>query len=94
MFPASFLRLLTSWYHFRVPRVEWKVLEVCECAGLSYALLITTIARRLLKSLSIKQGLKYDDPASARDIKPFIDFHRLKIEEIRDPIESFSQLCS
>ncbi|KAF7971904.1 hypothetical protein HWV62_19467 [Athelia sp. TMB] len=46
-------------------------------------------ARRLLKSLSIKQGLKYDDPASARDIKPFIDFHRLKIEEIRDPIESF-----
>ncbi|KAF7974479.1 hypothetical protein HWV62_12134 [Athelia sp. TMB] len=46
-------------------------------------------ARCLLKSLFPKQGLKYDDPASARDIKPFIDFHRLKIEEIRDPIESF-----
>lgn len=47
-------------------------------------------ARRLLKSLSIKQGIKYDDPESARDILPFIEFHRLKVDEILDPIDSFS----
>ena len=29
-------------------------------------------ARRLLKSLSIKQGIKYDAPESAVDIAPFI----------------------
>ncbi|KZP03508.1 hypothetical protein FIBSPDRAFT_915298 [Athelia psychrophila] len=46
-------------------------------------------ARRLLKSMSIKQGIKYDDPASVRDIQPFIEFHRLDVTEIRDPIPSF-----
>ncbi|KAK0194123.1 hypothetical protein F5146DRAFT_1119448 [Armillaria mellea] len=37
-------------------------------------------ARRLLKSLSIKQGIKYDAPESARDIPAFIEFHRLKVD--------------
>ncbi|OAX36809.1 hypothetical protein K503DRAFT_276257 [Rhizopogon vinicolor AM-OR11-026] len=46
-------------------------------------------ARRLLKSLSIKQGLKYDSPESARDIPSFIEFHRLKVDEILEPISSF-----
>ncbi|KDQ52654.1 hypothetical protein JAAARDRAFT_39909 [Jaapia argillacea MUCL 33604] len=46
-------------------------------------------ARRLLKSLSIKQGLKYDSPESARDIVPFIEFHNLKVDEILEPISSF-----
>ncbi|RPD72321.1 hypothetical protein L226DRAFT_537138 [Lentinus tigrinus ALCF2SS1-7] len=46
-------------------------------------------ARRLLKSLSIKQGLKYDSPDSARDIPAFIAFHNLNIDEIRDPLDSF-----
>jgi hypothetical protein len=48
------------------------------------------VARRLLKSLSIKQGIKYDSPESARDIHAFIDFHGLKVDEILEPIESFS----
>ena len=47
-------------------------------------------ARRLLKSLSIKQGLKYDSPESARDIPTFIAFHKLNVDEIRDPLDSFS----
>lgn len=47
-------------------------------------------ARRLLKSLSIKQGIKYDDPESTRDILPFIAFHQLNVDEILEPIESFS----
>jgi len=46
-------------------------------------------ARKLLKSLSIKQGIKYDSPDSARDILPFIEFHKLKVGEIEDPISSF-----
>jgi phosphatidylserine decarboxylase len=47
-------------------------------------------ARRLLKSLSIKQGLKYDSPESVRDILPFIEFHNLATNEILKPIDSFS----
>jgi phosphatidylserine decarboxylase len=38
----------------------------------------------LLKSLSVKQGLKYDSPVSAADIAPFIAFHKL------DPLDSFN----
>ncbi|CAG8452345.1 7063_t:CDS:10 [Paraglomus brasilianum] len=45
--------------------------------------------RRLLESLSYKQGKKFDDPTSVRDIKPFIDFHKLNVDEILDPLNSF-----
>ncbi|RSH92293.1 hypothetical protein EHS25_008708 [Saitozyma podzolica] len=47
-------------------------------------------ARRLLKSLSVKQGIKYDSPVSAADIAPFIAFHKLDIDEILDPLYSFN----
>lgn len=47
-------------------------------------------ARRLLKSMSIKQGVKYDSPESARDIPAFIQFHGLDVSEILDPLDSFS----
>ncbi|WVQ98224.1 phosphatidylserine decarboxylase [Kwoniella sp. CBS 9459] len=46
-------------------------------------------ARRLLKSLSVKQGLKYDSPSSAVDIPAFIAFHNLDVNEILDPLDSF-----
>ncbi|OSC96707.1 hypothetical protein PYCCODRAFT_1472429 [Trametes coccinea BRFM310] len=46
-------------------------------------------ARRLLKSLSIKQGLKYDSPESARDIPAFIAFHKLNVDEIAEPLSNF-----
>ncbi|KAL5525526.1 hypothetical protein ACEPAG_6862 [Sanghuangporus baumii] len=46
-------------------------------------------ARRLLKSLTIKQGQKYDAPESASEIPAFIQFHKLKVDEILDPIDSF-----
>ncbi|GAA6061065.1 hypothetical protein JCM10212_000108 [Sporobolomyces blumeae] len=45
--------------------------------------------RRLLDSLTKKQGLKYDSPASKRDIMPFIEFHNLNLEEIQDPLPSY-----
>lgn len=46
-------------------------------------------AKKLLKSLSIKQGIKYDSPLSAADIPAFVLFHRLNTDEIADPIDSF-----
>ncbi len=45
--------------------------------------------RKMLKSLSIKQGRKYDSPSSARDIKAFIDFHQLNMDEVLLPFEAF-----
>ncbi|PPQ86997.1 hypothetical protein CVT25_009531 [Psilocybe cyanescens] len=46
-------------------------------------------ARRLLKSLSIKHDIKYDDPGSTKEIPAFIEFHGLKMDEILDPLDSF-----
>ncbi|KAG8974217.1 hypothetical protein FRC05_007793 [Tulasnella sp. 425] len=46
-------------------------------------------ARKLLKSLSVKQGVKFDAPESAREILPFIAFHNLDTNEILDPLDSF-----
>lgn len=48
-------------------------------------------ARRLLKSLSIKQGRKYDSPESAKEIPSFIQFHQLNVAEILESIDSFSK---
>jgi len=45
--------------------------------------------KKMLKNMSIKQGVKFDNPNSVRDIAPFIAFHQLNMEEVLDPIESF-----
>ncbi|KAJ5106038.1 Phosphatidylserine decarboxylase-related protein [Penicillium alfredii] len=45
--------------------------------------------RRVLRSLSIKQGRKYDDPASATQINDFINFHQLDMSEVLLPVEKF-----
>ncbi|KAH8893211.1 hypothetical protein GQ53DRAFT_780694 [Thozetella sp. PMI_491] len=45
--------------------------------------------RKLLKGLSIKQGKKYDDPASKAEIRKFIEFHGLDMSEVLLPIEDF-----
>ncbi|KAG6899888.1 hypothetical protein C0993_005687 [Termitomyces sp. T159_Od127] len=47
-------------------------------------------ARKLLRSLSLKQGIKYDSPHSVVDIPGFIEFHGLNVDEILDPLDSFS----
>ena len=93
--PPSVYRLLIHSF-FRALRVEWRAHEVrdvgsvCGCASAHYAINVRP-ARRLLKSISIKQGIKYDDPESAHDIPTFIEFHRLDVDEILDPIDSFSK---
>lgn len=45
--------------------------------------------KKMLKSLSIKQGRKYDDPASASQIEGFIAFHRLDMSEMLLPVSEY-----
>lgn len=45
--------------------------------------------RKLLRSMSFKQGRKYDDPASASQITGFINFHQLDMNEVKLPTEQF-----
>ena len=45
--------------------------------------------KKLLYSLSVKQGKKFDNPASARDIKGFIAFHQLDLSEVLLPLDQF-----
>ncbi|KAI1158325.1 phosphatidylserine decarboxylase [Nemania serpens] len=45
--------------------------------------------RKLLKGMSIKQGKKYDDPASRSQIEPFVAFHQLDMSEVLHPVEEF-----
>ena len=51
--------------------------------------LICLAVRKLLKGLSIKQGKKYDDPASKSDIPGFIEFHNLDMSEVLLPMDQF-----
>ncbi|KXJ91002.1 phosphatidylserine decarboxylase [Microdochium bolleyi] len=46
--------------------------------------------RKLLKSLSIKQGKKFDDPESKSQIEGFIAFHKLDMSEVLLPVEQFN----
>ncbi|KAJ5768210.1 hypothetical protein N7533_000793 [Penicillium manginii] len=48
-----------------------------------------SLVRRVLRSLSVKQGRKYDDPASVSQIKDFINFHQLDMSEVLQPLEKF-----
>ncbi|MBW0462011.1 hypothetical protein O181_001726 [Austropuccinia psidii MF-1] len=45
--------------------------------------------KRLLRSLTIKQGIKYNSPESIKEIGPFIAFHRLDLAEVKLPLEEF-----
>lgn len=51
--------------------------------------ILTSAVRKMLRSMSFKQGRKYDDPASAREIQGFINFHQLDMSEVRKPVEEF-----
>jgi hypothetical protein len=44
-----------------------------------------------MKSMTNKQGKKYNNPASIKDIEPFIEFHQLRRDEVRhQPLFSVS----
>ncbi|KAH0611065.1 uncharacterized protein H6S33_011492 [Morchella sextelata] len=57
--------------------------------GLSSSSMENKKIKKLLKSLSVKQGKKFDNPASARDIKGFIAFHQLDLSEVLLPLDQF-----
>ncbi|KAF9280026.1 hypothetical protein BGZ68_007547 [Mortierella alpina] len=46
---------------------------------------------KILADMSRKQGLKFNDPRSTRDIEPFIRFHHLEsqMKEVLEPIQNF-----
>ncbi|KAI8337797.1 phosphatidylserine decarboxylase-domain-containing protein [Blakeslea trispora] len=46
-------------------------------------------AQRILTNLTIKQGKRFDDPKSAREIPSFIKFHKISLEEVAEPLSSF-----
>ena len=66
----------------------------CVSAGEGECELTCIVARRLLKLLSLKQGIKYDAPESARDIPAFIAIHRLNVNEIVEPLEKASMFLA
>ena len=43
----------------------------------------------MLRNMSFKQGKKYDDPATAREIQGFINFHQLDMSEVLKTTEEF-----
>ncbi|KAI4225839.1 MAG: hypothetical protein LQ349_006981 [Xanthoria aureola] len=45
--------------------------------------------RKMLRNLSFKQGRKYDDPSSVRDIPSFVNFHQLDMSEVLKPMDQF-----
>ncbi|TDZ14371.1 Phosphatidylserine decarboxylase proenzyme 3 [Colletotrichum sidae] len=57
--------------------------------GLKSSNMETKRIRKMLKSMSIKQGKKFDDPASKAEIPKFIEFHRLDMSEVLLPMEEF-----
>jgi phosphatidylserine decarboxylase len=65
-----------------------KSIDIPPLQELKYAN-VSLLVRRVLKSLSIKQGRKYDDPASASQIQDFINFHQLDMSEVLLPLDKF-----
>lgn len=57
--------------------------------GLKSNRMETNRIRKLLKSLSVKQGKKYDDPNSKAEIPKFIQFHGLDLSEVEKPLEEY-----
>ncbi len=46
-------------------------------------------AINLLHKMSVKQGKKYDDPASTAEIPSFVRLHSLNMDEAQNPIHEF-----
>ena len=57
--------------------------------GLKSREMETKRIRKMLKNLSVKQGKKFDDPASRDEIEKFIAFHRLDMSEVLLPLNEF-----
>lgn len=47
-------------------------------------------AKKILANMSRKQGRRFDNPLSKREIPSFIKFHRLDMSEVLEPTENFN----
>lgn len=47
------------------------------------------MVRQIFQTLTLKQGRKFDDPSSVKNIPDFIKYHKLNVDEIMEPISSF-----
>jgi len=45
--------------------------------------------KKLLYVMTVQQGKKYSDPKSKHEIQPFISYHNLDVDEMREPLTSF-----
>lgn len=59
-------------------------------AGAKSGAVESQMIKSMLKNMSEKQGKKFNDPASRKEIQSFITFHNIPTEEILDPLSSFS----
>lgn len=46
--------------------------------------------KKIMKSMTNKQGKKYNNPASIKDIEPFIEFHQLSRDEMLETVDKFT----
>lgn len=70
----TYIRLGIRWMHQRV------------IPGLAVD---NTLVRQLFHSLTIKQGRKFDDPGSAREIRGFIRYHNIGMDDVLRPVDEF-----
>lgn len=49
----------------------------------------SSTVRQIFQSLTLKQGRKFDDPASAKNIPDFVKYHKLNVDEILEPLSAF-----
>jgi phosphatidylserine decarboxylase len=47
------------------------------------------MVRQIFQTLTLKQGRKFDDPNSVKNIPEFIRYHKLNVDEILQPLSSF-----
>jgi len=73
----------------KIPQYIWISLHIMyQSTSGRFAVSITKVAS-VLKHLSEKQGKRYDASDSRKEIPSFIQFHKLNVNDILEPIESF-----
>ncbi|KAM3474139.1 hypothetical protein MY8738_008022 [Beauveria namnaoensis] len=74
-----------KWYSKVITKISYGGYKL----GANSANILVQDLRKMLKNLSIKQGKKFDDPASRDEIEKFIHFHRLNMDEVLLPLDQF-----
>jgi len=73
----------------RIPNHIKVVMRIMYSTGGGRYAVETGRIKKLLEGLTVKQGKKYNQPTSVSYIPHFIEFFKLEVSEIRDPLDSF-----